>query len=110
LLIRSFGHRCALGAGAAVALAILLALIPLAGAPILAQSARSRADASATQRALEVPRAARQRDQQRATLQLWTEDQPWAAAGTVVVSNGGDIAKEAGLWPLDALAPESAIP
>jgi hypothetical protein len=43
---------------------------------------------------------------QRATLQLWLVDQPWAAAGTVVVGNAGDLAKEAGLWPLSALAPE----
>ncbi len=43
---------------------------------------------------------------QRATLQLWTVDVPWAAAGTVVVGNGGDLAKEAGLWPIDALLPQ----
>ncbi|HEY3063518.1 MAG TPA: hypothetical protein VGL99_31485 [Chloroflexota bacterium] len=43
---------------------------------------------------------------QRATLQLWLVDRPWAAAGSVVVGNAGDLAKEAGLWPLNALAPE----
>ncbi len=43
---------------------------------------------------------------QRATLQLWLVDRPWASAGSVVVGNAGDLAKEAGLWPLDALAPE----
>jgi hypothetical protein len=42
---------------------------------------------------------------QRATLQLWMQDTPWAAAGTVVVGNGSDIAKEAGMWPAAALAP-----
>ncbi len=42
---------------------------------------------------------------QRATLQLWKVDMPWAAAGTVVVGNGGDLAKEAGLWPADAVTP-----
>ena len=42
---------------------------------------------------------------QRATLQLWKADTPWAAAGTVVVGNGGDVAKEAGLWPADATSP-----
>ena len=45
---------------------------------------------------------------QRGTLQLWTVDKPWAAAGTVVVGNAGDLAKEAGLWPLWALAPRPA--
>jgi hypothetical protein len=43
---------------------------------------------------------------QRATLQLWTVDTPWAAAGTVVVGNAGDLAKEGGLWPLDAIVPQ----
>ena len=42
---------------------------------------------------------------QRATLQLWAVDTPWAASGTVVVGNGGDLAKEAGLWPLEAITP-----
>jgi hypothetical protein len=45
---------------------------------------------------------------QRALLQLWTVDQPWGAAGTVVAGNAGDLAKEAGLWPLKALAAEPA--
>jgi hypothetical protein len=43
---------------------------------------------------------------QRASLQLWTVDTPWAAAGTVVVGNAGDLAKEAGLWPLEATVPQ----
>jgi hypothetical protein len=42
---------------------------------------------------------------QRATLQLWQQDVPWARAGQVVVGNRGDIAKEAGLWPLEAAVP-----
>jgi hypothetical protein len=42
---------------------------------------------------------------QRATLQLWQLDMPWAAAGSVVVGNGGDLGKEAGLWPLEAITP-----
>jgi hypothetical protein len=42
---------------------------------------------------------------QRATLQLWLDDRPWAAAGTVVVGNAGDLAKESGLWPMAALVP-----
>jgi hypothetical protein len=45
---------------------------------------------------------------QRATLQLWTVDSPWAAAGTVVLGNSGDLAKEVGLWTSDALVPRPA--
>ncbi len=36
---------------------------------------------------------------QRATFQYWKADVPWAKAGTVTIANGGDLAKEAGLWP-----------
>ena len=43
---------------------------------------------------------------QRAALQLWKQDEPWAAAGTVTVANGGDLAKTLGLFPADALKPE----
>jgi hypothetical protein len=46
---------------------------------------------------------------QRATLQLWKSDTPWASAGSVVVGNGGDLAKEAGLWPVDAMTPISVV-
>jgi hypothetical protein len=45
---------------------------------------------------------------QRAVLQRWKEDVPWAKAGQVTVANGGDLAKEAGILPEEALAPESA--
>ena len=45
----------------------------------------------------------------RAVLQLWQIDTPWAASGTVVVGNDGDLAKQAGLWPLEAIAPVAAI-
>jgi hypothetical protein len=45
---------------------------------------------------------------QRATIQLWTVDVPWAAAGTVVLGNSGDLAKEVGLWSSDALIPRPA--
>jgi hypothetical protein len=41
---------------------------------------------------------------QRAVLQLWTSDSSTASAGTVLVGNGGDLAKVVGLWPEDALA------
>jgi hypothetical protein len=41
---------------------------------------------------------------QRAVLQLWTIDTPFAAAGTVVVDNAADVAKEIGLWPTHATA------
>ena len=47
---------------------------------------------------------------QRAVIQQWTQDVPWAKAGQVTVANGGDIAKEAGLWPAEALAPVKAPP
>lgn len=45
---------------------------------------------------------------QRATFQLWKTAMPWAAAGTVTVANGGDLAKEAGLFPWEAVTPENA--
>jgi len=45
---------------------------------------------------------------QRAVIQQWKVDVPWARAGQVVVANGGDVAKEAGLLPSDALQPEAA--
>jgi len=42
---------------------------------------------------------------QRGILQFWTVDTAWASAGTVTVGNVGDLARDAGLWPLDALVP-----
>jgi hypothetical protein len=39
---------------------------------------------------------------QRAVIQEWKIDVPWAAAGQATVANGGDIAKEGGLWPSTA--------
>ena len=45
---------------------------------------------------------------QRAVLQLWTRDVPWARAGEVTVANGGDEAKALGLWPARATVPEPA--
>ena len=47
---------------------------------------------------------------QRATFQYWKENVPWAKAGDVTVANGGDLAKEAGLWPAEACMPEPAAP
>lgn len=44
---------------------------------------------------------------QRAVLQEWTEDVPWAAKGEVTIANGGDIAKELGGLPAEALVPEN---
>ena len=44
---------------------------------------------------------------QRAVIQQWKVDVPWARAGQVVVANGGDVAKEAGLFPGDVLQPEA---
>ena len=43
---------------------------------------------------------------QRAVLQEWKEDVPWAAAGQVTVANGGDIAKELGHLPETSLLAE----
>ncbi len=45
---------------------------------------------------------------QRATFQYWKEAVPWAAKGSVTVANGGDLAKEAGLYPWLAATPENA--
>ena len=44
---------------------------------------------------------------QRAVFQHWKVDVPWAKAGDVTIANGGDIAKEAGLIPKDAVTPEA---
>lgn len=35
---------------------------------------------------------------QRVVLQIWTSDFPWAQAGTVTIANGGDLAKQLGLF------------
>lgn len=44
---------------------------------------------------------------QRVVLQQWQKDVPWAKAGDVTVALGGDIAKEAGIFPdRAALQPE----
>ena len=43
---------------------------------------------------------------QRAVFQHWKVDMPWAKAGEVTIANGGDIAKEAGILPAEALVPE----
>jgi hypothetical protein len=47
---------------------------------------------------------------QRAAFQYWKESVPWAAKGTVTVANGGDLAKEAGVFPWLAVTPENAPP
>ena len=43
---------------------------------------------------------------QRAAMQLWKSDQPWARANTVTLVNAGDLAKENGMIPSDAMKPE----
>ena len=43
---------------------------------------------------------------QRAVLQQWLTDLPWASAGEVTVANGGDLARGAGTFPADVLVPE----
>jgi hypothetical protein len=45
---------------------------------------------------------------QRASLQYWKEAVPWAAQGSVTLANGGDLAKEAGVFPWLAVTPENA--
>lgn len=45
---------------------------------------------------------------QRAVIQQWLVDTPWAWAGQVTVANGGDVAKESGILPAAALVPTSA--
>lgn len=45
---------------------------------------------------------------ERASLQYWKEAVPWAAQGSVSVANGGDLAKEAGVFPWQAVTPENA--
>ncbi|MGB0386184.1 MAG: MGH1-like glycoside hydrolase domain-containing protein [Ardenticatenaceae bacterium] len=43
---------------------------------------------------------------QRTTLQQWLEDQPWASTGEVTIANSGQIAKQLGMLPAEALLPE----
>lgn len=47
---------------------------------------------------------------QKAALQLWREDTPWARAGQITLANAGDIAKAAGLVPPEARLPEPFPP
>ncbi|GIW05500.1 MAG: hypothetical protein KatS3mg060_0305 [Dehalococcoidia bacterium] len=42
---------------------------------------------------------------QRVVFQQWRVAVPWAAAGQVVIANGGDLGKEAGLYPAFATQP-----
>jgi hypothetical protein len=42
---------------------------------------------------------------QRSSMQVWEQDQPFAAAGTVIPGSSGDLAKAAGLWPASAATP-----
>ena len=47
---------------------------------------------------------------QRAVLQIWTRDFPWAQAGTVTIANGGDLAKQLGLFRQAASAFAPVVP
>jgi hypothetical protein len=47
---------------------------------------------------------------QRSTIQVWEQDQPFAAAGSVIPGASGDLAKAAGLWPVDAATPGGPPP
>jgi hypothetical protein len=44
---------------------------------------------------------------QRSTLQVWEQDQAFAPAGTVIPGAPGELARAAGLWPLDAVTPSA---
>jgi hypothetical protein len=46
---------------------------------------------------------------QRVVFQYWKVAVPWAAAQTVTVANGGDVAKEAGVFPAEALRPMTLL-
>lgn len=43
---------------------------------------------------------------QKVAFQRWQIDVPWAKAGTVTIANGGDLAREASLFPPEVLEPE----
>lgn len=43
---------------------------------------------------------------QRVVFQYWKVAVPWAAAGQVTIANGGDLAKEAGMFPAGAVTPQ----
>ncbi len=47
---------------------------------------------------------------ERSTLQLWEQDQPLATAGSVIHGASGDLARAAGLWPIDAVTPGAPPP
>ena len=49
---------------------------------------------------------------QRKIYQQWLGEVPWARAGEVVTANGGDVGKEAGLYPPSAVTPQpsSSVP
>jgi hypothetical protein len=42
---------------------------------------------------------------QRSTMYVWQQDSPPATAGTVIPGASGDLARAAGLWPVDAATP-----
>ncbi len=44
---------------------------------------------------------------QRAVIQQWKVDCPWAHAGQATIANGGDVAAQAGAFNADVLAPET---
>lgn len=45
---------------------------------------------------------------QRAVIQQWKADVPWARAGQVTVANGGDVSREVGLFDQSILVPSAA--
>ncbi len=47
---------------------------------------------------------------QRAVLQLWKEDKPWARAGQVILANAGELLKTSNLFEKRDLEPEEVLP
>src|SRR5581483_10338682 len=47
---------------------------------------------------------------QRAAFQQWKSDFPWAKKGDVTIANGVDVAKEAKIFPAEAITPEPSAP
>jgi hypothetical protein len=47
---------------------------------------------------------------QRGVLQLWQTSTSFAAAGSILSANSGDLAKDAGLWPAEATVPGGPTP
>ena len=47
---------------------------------------------------------------QRAVIQQWKKDVPWAKAGQVTLANAGELARDAELFGRDVFEPEQLLP